>query len=114
MNLRFFTLSKKRGSGAEWRRARKPQNSSSFWPSVALAEKAVGVKKPSIRRSERDSAAFADGFDAVFGRFFGAVTRQTARRAPLEVVKAARWLQDPSHANLREDQLAEAVWAERI
>ena len=66
----FFTLSKKRGPGAEWRRARKPQNSSSFWPSVALAEKAVGVKKPSIRRSERDSAAFADGFDAVFGRYF--------------------------------------------
>jgi hypothetical protein len=43
-----------------------------------------------------------------------AVTRQTARRAPVEVVKAARWLQDPSHANLREDQLAEAVEAERI
>ena len=40
-----------------------------------------------------------------------AVTRQTARRAPLEVVKAARWLQDPGHANLREDQLAEAVEA---
>lgn len=35
-----------------------------------VAEKAVGVKEPSIRRSERDTAAFADGFDAVFGRFF--------------------------------------------
>lgn len=31
---------------------------------------------------------------------------------PLEVVKADRWLQDPSHANLREDQLAEAIEAE--
>jgi hypothetical protein len=31
---------------------------------------------------------------------------------PLEIVKADRWLQDPSHANLREDQLAEAIDAE--
>jgi hypothetical protein len=31
---------------------------------------------------------------------------------PLEVVKADRWLQDPSHANLRGDQLADAIEAE--
>jgi hypothetical protein len=31
---------------------------------------------------------------------------------PLEIVKADRWLQDPSHANLRGDQLAEAIAAE--
>lgn len=31
---------------------------------------------------------------------------------PLEIVKADRWLQDPSHANLRGDQLAEAIEAE--
>src|ERR1700731_1829015 len=31
---------------------------------------------------------------------------------PLEVVKADRWLQDPSHANLRGDQLAGAIEAE--
>ena len=31
---------------------------------------------------------------------------------PLEVVKADRWLQDPSHANLRGDRLAEAIEAE--
>src|SRR5262249_29028496 len=28
---------------------------------------------------------------------------------PLEVVKADRWLQDPSHSNLRGDQLANAI-----
>ena len=31
---------------------------------------------------------------------------------PLEIVKADRWLQDPSHANFRGDQLAEAIEAE--
>jgi hypothetical protein len=31
---------------------------------------------------------------------------------PLEVVKADRWLQDPSHASLRGDQLADAIEAE--
>jgi hypothetical protein len=31
---------------------------------------------------------------------------------PLEIVKADRWLQDPSHANLRGDQLAGALEAE--
>src|SRR6266436_5548969 len=33
---------------------------------------------------------------------------------PLEVVKADRWLQDPSHANLRGDQLAGAIEADRV
>jgi hypothetical protein len=31
---------------------------------------------------------------------------------PLEVVKADRWLQDPSHANLQGDQLAGTIEAE--
>jgi len=31
---------------------------------------------------------------------------------PLEIIKADRWLQDPSHANLRGDQLANAIEAE--
>jgi Protein of unknown function (DUF3300) len=30
---------------------------------------------------------------------------------PIEIVKADRWLQDPSHANLRGDQLANAIEA---
>jgi len=55
----FYTI-KERGPGAEWRRARKPQNSSSFWPSVGLAEKAVGVKTL--------NSAFREGFRSVRGR----------------------------------------------
>ena len=31
---------------------------------------------------------------------------------PIEIVKADRWLQDPSHASLRRDQLANAIEAE--
>jgi len=44
--------------------------------------------------------------DALFAQILMATTY------PLEIVKADRWLQDPSHANLRGDQLAEAIEAE--
>jgi Protein of unknown function (DUF3300) len=75
-------------------------------PTEALAAK---PEAPAIFKAEQLDqllAPIALYPDALLAQILMAATY------PLEVVKADRWRQDPSHANLRGDQLAEAIEAE--
>jgi hypothetical protein len=63
----------------------KPQNSSSFWPSVALAEKAVGVKNPQFGVPR----GIPQRSQMVSMRFLADSSRSVTRRLPARAAHRA-------------------------